>query len=195
MYTIKENKKPKENKNTTKKIVIFSILSVVIVILLIVLLILLLRFKQKPNENNKTKYEVIYTPNEILKDTSSLDENNNFLLSLTTTDNKYQVETNLNSSNNVSIGSYQTFDYLYKVYDGHPNKLNLTVNIKDINTNTYLSLASISDISFLITYGDIDSHTEIETIDNINNNQYQLNKEEEISIYQLKVRYTIITSL
>lgn len=182
MYTV--NKTPKEREKKNKKIttivIITSILLVIFVILLIVLL--LLRNKQDQN-NNKVKYQISYDTT-LVTDITSLDSKS-VSFTVTSGDNKYDVTVKLNTTNsNASIGSYMEHDYLYSIYDGHPNTLDISLQIYS-KENPSIKITTISDIKYTLYLGDKDEYHPLSL--DINTSTYS--SDNLISIYKLDVEF------
>ena len=182
MYTVKETPKDrdKKKKNITIIIVISSIALIILIVLLITLLIL--RNKQDQN-NNKVKYQVSYDTT-LVTDTTSLD-NKGVTFTVSSGDNKYNVSVELDTStSNASIGSYTDKDYMYSIYDGHPNTLDLVVTVKDNSNNNSID---ISDIVYTLYLGNKDGYSQ-KVLDK---NASTYSSDNLISIYKLDVEFYI----
>ena len=182
MYTVKETPKDKDKKK--KNITIIIVVSSIALIILIVLLIILLLLRNRQNNNNnKVKYQVTYDTSLVL-DTTSLD-NKGVTFTVSSGDNKYNVSVKLDTStSNASIGSYTDKDYLYSIYDGHPNTLDLVVTVKDNSNNNSID---ISDIVYTLYLGDKDGYTQKVLDKNIST----YSSDNLISIYKLDVEFYI----
>ena len=182
MYTVKET--PKDRDKKKKNITIIVVVSSIALIILIVLLIILLLLRNRQNNNNnKVKYQVTYDTSLVL-DTTSLD-NKGVTFTITSGDNKYNVSIKLDTStSNASIGSYTDKDYMYSIYDGHPNTLDLVVTVKDNSNNNSID---ISDITYTLYLGNKDGYTQ-KVLDK---NTSTYSSDNLISIYKLDVEFYV----
>ena len=182
MYTVKET--PKDRDKKKKNITIIVVVSSIALIILIVLLIILLLLRNRQNNNNnKVKYQVTYDTSLVL-DTTSLD-NKGVTFTVTSGDNKYNVSVKLDTStSNASIGSYTDKDYMYSIYDGHPNTLDLVVTVKDNSNNNSID---VSDITYTLYLGDKDGYTQKA----LDKNTSTYSSDNLISIYKLDVEFYI----
>ena len=183
MYIVKET--PKDRDKKKKNITIIVVVSSIALIILIVLLIILLLLRNRQNNNNnKVKYQVTYDT-ALVTDVTSLD-NKGVTFTVSSGDNKYNVSIKLDTStSNASIGSYTDKDYMYSIYDGHPNTLDLIVTVKD-NSNNNNSI-DISDITYTLYLGNKDGYTQ-KVLDK---NTSTYSGDNLISIYKLDVEFYI----
>ena len=183
MYIVKQTPKDREKKN--KKIAIIVIISSIALVILIVLLVILLilRNQQNPN-NNKVKYQVTYDTSLVTNSTSLDGKGVSF--TVTSGDDKYDVSIRLDTTtSNASIGSYVDKDYMYTIYDANPNKLDMSLLVKDKESNS--NVTSISDIKYTLYLGDKNDYQ----ILSLESNASTYSSEYEISIYKLDVEFYI----
>ena len=189
MYTVKEppkenNDKEKKKKKITIIVVISSILVVILIALLVILLIL--RNQQNPTTNNKVKYQATYDTT-LVTDTTSLD-NKGVTFTVTSGDNKYDVSVKLSTTtSNADIGSYIEHNYMYSIYDGHPNILDMSLTVKDKENNNKNITNNISDITYSLYLGDKDDYSILV----LEKDASTYSSDNLISIYKLDVEFYI----